>query len=325
MLNQRCDMKQQTKTTTKSDKKKIQKKVVLASLAAGAIGILGYFGWQYFKKKQQKKGDDVEAVLKTAIHTNPNAEPIINTPPPKHHPTSVPPRKKKPTIHENNDADEKFPLQKGSRGEQVKQLQRALIAKYGKQILPKYGADGDFGGETIAALKKLQLPTSISKSSFHVLVNEEPLQYAAIAEQLYQATDSNNFNTVISVLKKLPNKEAYTQTNQAFKNYRINGVRQTLVNGLLNVFTKPVQKQAIRFEFIRMGLQYDGNKWSLSGIDGLPLITTQATKVWINAQEGVQVPASMVLGNEVSQRLDYTLFENKGKYFLVQTNTVKYI
>jgi hypothetical protein len=31
---------------------------------------------------------------------------------------------------------------------------QSLIAKYGKSILPKYGADGDFGTEAANALKK---------------------------------------------------------------------------------------------------------------------------------------------------------------------------
>jgi hypothetical protein len=63
----------------------------------------------------------------------------------------------------------------------------------------------------------------------------------------------------------------------------------------------------------------------LSGIDGLPIVTMLPTTVWINARESVKVPARRVLGNEVSKRLDYTLFENKGKYFLVQSKYVKYL
>ena len=74
-----------------------------------------------------------------------------------------------------------------------------------------------------------------------------------------------------------------------------------------------IQKQKIKFEFLRIGLQFDGNKWSLSGIDGLPIVTTVATTVWVNARESVKVPARMVLGKQVSKRLDYTIFENKGK------------
>jgi hypothetical protein len=43
-------------------------------------------------------------------------------------------------------------------------LQEALIAKYGKQILPRYGADGDFGSEMAAALKKLKFPQQLNKA-----------------------------------------------------------------------------------------------------------------------------------------------------------------
>ncbi len=60
----------------------------------------------------------------------------------------------------------------------------------------------------------------------------------------------------------------YTSANEVFKQNRINGVRQTIVNGLLNIFTNDTQKQQIKFEFLRIGLQFDGNKWSLSGFDG---------------------------------------------------------
>ena len=120
-------------------------------------------------------------------------------------------------------------------------------------------------------------------------------------------------------------KEEYAAVSEKFKSYRINGVRQTLVNGLLNSFTDETQKQKIRMEFLRIGLQYDGSKWSLSGFDGLPIVTTRPTTVWINATQGVDVPARMVLGNEVSRKQQYTLFENDGKYFLVNSTTVTYL
>lgn len=45
-------------------------------------------------------------------------------------------------------------LKSGSTGEQVKNLQRLLIAK--GYTLKKYGADGDFGGETETAVKAFQ-------------------------------------------------------------------------------------------------------------------------------------------------------------------------
>jgi peptidoglycan hydrolase-like protein with peptidoglycan-binding domain len=216
-------------------------------------------------------------------------------------------------------------LKKGSKGENVRRLQEALVTKYGKQTLPKYGADGDFGSELTAALKKLGLPASITESTLNVIAQGTIVNPATVGKELYSAANAKDYTKAISLLKKMKNTDDYTAANNVFKQERINGVRQTIVNGLLNVFSTDAQKQAIKFEFLRMGLQFDGSKWSLSGLDGLPIVTLLPTSVWINATESVKVPARMVLGNEVSKRLDYTLFENGGKHFLVQTKTVKYL
>jgi len=47
--------------------------------------------------------------------------------------------------------NDKFPLKKGSYGNNVRRLQTALL-KNNPSALPKYGVDGDFGNETEAAL-----------------------------------------------------------------------------------------------------------------------------------------------------------------------------
>ena len=310
-----------TKTATKarSKKKQLKKKIIVSTLAVGATGILGYFGWQYLKKKKAQKSAnaDIDSVLQNM------EQPIVLTP-------SLPKPKTKTktstytpsSIVERNDD---FPLTKGSKGENVRRLQEALITKYGKQTLPKYGADGDFGTELLTALKKLGLPTTITQSSLNVIAQGTTVNPATLGKDLYKAAFAKDYTKAISLLKKMKTVDEYTAANNVFKQERINGVRQTIVNGMLNVFSTETQKQAIKFEFLRMGLQFDGSKWSLSGIDGLPLVTIMPTAVWVNATESVKVPARMVLGNEVSQRLDYTLFENKGKYFLVQTKTVKHL
>lgn len=306
-----------TKTSRKPAAKNQQKKkIVFTTLAVGAAGILGYFGWQYFKAKKDKKSKaDFDAVLRTEDKVTPvTVEPVT-------------PRPKKTTASNNpgtNSSNEGFPLKKGSKGDKVRLLQEALIAKNGKSILPRYGADGDFGTETVNALKKLGLPTVISQSTYNVMVQGSTVDKSQIAQKLYKAASKRDFNTAVSLLKSINSKEEYQSISEQFKNYRINGgVRQTLVNGMLNTFKTDAQKQAIRFEFIRMGLQYDGSKWSLSGFDGRSLITTEPTTVWINATTGINVPSKMVLGSEVSRKLDYTLFENKGRYFLVQSRSVK--
>ena len=307
------------KTTKKvTNKKQQKKKIIVTTLAVGATGILGYFGWQYFKKKRQAKTGDLDSLISKV------QEPVI----PK---TSIVPVKAKPKlpaytpkpIPERTDG---FPLTKGSKGDNVRKLQEALILKYGSQILPKYGVDGDFGSEVLNALKKVGLPSSVSESTLNVLTQKTgSSNISSIAKELYKAIVGKDFNKAIAQLKNLKTVEDYSTANEVFKQSRINGVRQTIVNGVLSAFTTDSQKQKIKFEFLRMGLQFDGKKWSLSGFDGLSIVTAFPTQVWISATESVKVPARMVLGNEVSKRLDYTLFENKGKYFLVQSKTVKYL
>jgi hypothetical protein len=306
--------------TKPSAKKQKKKKIIVTTLAVGATGILGYFGWQYFRKKKAAKRDDIETLI-SRVNDPIITQPILSTSKPK-------PTPKKTTYNPVSviERSDDFPLKKGSKGDNVRKLQEALITKYGVQTLPKYGADGDFGTEMLTALKKLGLPTTITESTFNVIAQGIPsANPSSIGKELYSAAIAKDFTKTITLLKKLRSIDDYTTANEQFKQDRINGVRQTIVNGLLNVFSSDSQKQKIKFEFLRIGLQFDGSKWSLSGIDGLPIVTMVPTMVWVNASDSVKVPARMVLGNEVSKRLDYTLFENKGKYFLVQSKSVKYL
>lgn len=320
-------MERKTKTVGKGKavaktpvkRKQPKRQLLITTLAVGATGILGYFGWKYYNKRRQSKAvnTDIDTLIKNMD------QPIVLTPElprPKRRPaaTAYAP---KPAV-EQGDA---FPLKRGSKGENVRRLQQALIAKYGKGVLPKWGADGDFGTELVGALKKLGLPITITESTLNVIAQGTTVNPAQVGKELYDAVSGGDYQKSLSLLKKLKSVDDYTGANNVFKQGRIGGVRQTLVNGLLNFFTSDTQKQAIKFEFLRMGLQFDGSKWSLSGVDGLPIVTLVPTSVWLNASQSVKVPARMVLGNEVSKRLDYTLFENGGKYFLVQTKTVKYL
>ncbi len=309
-------------TKNKPSKKQQKKKIIIASVAVGAAGILGYFGWQYLKKKKESKsGADLDKELML-----PNVSANYSTPV---FPSSSPKPIKKPSYSSTPSAPiadrSAFPLKKGSKGENVRLLQEALISKYGKSILPKYGADGDFGTETVNALKKAGLPATITESTFNVLTHVVKVDKSTLGKDLYAAASAKDFNKTMGLLKKMSSTDDYEQASKIFKTYRLSGVRQTIVNGLLNVFAKTDQKEKIKFEFLRIGLQFDGNKWSLSGFDGKSIVTKEATTVWVNATKGVKVPAKMVLGSEVTRRLDYTLFENKGKYFLVNTKSVQYL
>jgi hypothetical protein len=293
--------------TQQGEPKSKGKKILLVTLSLAATGTLGYFGFDWWKKRQQKKDD-----------ANNTSEPDLTPPPSENfshpHTASAPKR--------NDD----FPLVKGSKGARVKQLQEGLIEKHGKQIFSKYGADGDFGSELVTALAKENYPASIDENTFNVIVQGAGLDSDETATALYKAAISKNFSAVISSLQKLKSKDDYTSVSDIFKsNYQINGVRQTLVNGLLNSFSDEKQKQAIRLQFTRMGLNYDGKKWSLSGIFSNTIITTQTTLVWVNPKAAIKVPANMVLGKEVIQKGNHTLFENNGQHFLVESQSISRI
>jgi len=64
---------------------------------------------------------------------------------------------KKPLGHSTGTTSSGFPLKLGSKGALVTELQQRL----GKSNLPKYGIDGDFGSETLAALRKVTGKSSV--------------------------------------------------------------------------------------------------------------------------------------------------------------------
>lgn len=282
------------------------KKVLLVGLGIAATGTIGYFGYHWWQKRKEKAsgGDSAES-------------PDLDLTPPAKSNFSLPAAPKR-----NDD----FPLKKGSKGARVKQVQEVLLAKLGKDALGKAGADGDFGSKTEAALAKAGYPSTIDESTFNVMTQGETLDASASAKELYNAAIIKNFTGAIKALQKLKSKDDYTTVSDDFKNnYRIGGVRQTLVNGMLNSFTDEKQKQAIRLQFTRMGLNYDGKKWSLSGFESSSIITKHPTLVWVHSKKAIKVPAKMVLGKVIAQRGNHTLFENNGKHFLVETKTINYL
>ena len=290
-----------------------KKKFVLIGLGTAAVGILGYFGWQYFQEHKNASKTSSDGDIPNFDTTAVKAQlPSYTTPPASS--TAI-----------KKDSD--FPLKSGSKGAHVKALQEALIAKYGKSILPKYGADGDFGSETIAALKKAGLPDVINEATYNVLAKGSAASDPSnLALALFNAANSGNFSAAMSSLKLIKSVDEYSAVSDIFKTYRIGLVRKTLVNGVLDSFSNESQKQQIRLEFSRMGLHYDGKQWSLSGLDGFTLITNTNATIWLNASSSVSVPENTVLGIEVERRSDgFSVFENGGRLFIVKSNLVSYL
>lgn len=97
-------------------------KIIAVILALGGA----YFIYKYFKPSTKDKKDKKDN----------NNSGVDTTPTPT------------PTGEAN------FPLKKGAKGAKVKELQNLLL-KLDSKALPKYGADGDFGSETEAAVEKV--------------------------------------------------------------------------------------------------------------------------------------------------------------------------
>ncbi len=156
--------------------------------------------------------------------------------------------------------------------------------------------------------------------------NAEKLDAPSIARQLVQSATQKNYLKTVTLLNSVKNVSDYNAVNNVFKTYRVNGVRQTLVNALLGAFTDR-QKLIIKAQFLRIGLKYNAimDKWTLSGIESSKnLITIATTQVWKSPTNSVAVPPNMVLGQEIAQRGDYTLFENEQEYYLVPSADIKY-
>ena len=213
-----------------------------------------------------------------------------------------------------------FPLKQGSRGALVKQVQEVLMNVYGKNILPKYGADGIFGKELVEALKSKGFPVIIDLVAFTKIVSskndsatvntssDNKQTIIDIAKKIWYNTSIKNLNGLLSELKRIKTTEEYKTVNELFKKVRLNGVRQTIVNAALSVFDDETSKQLIRNEFTRIGLKYNGEKWSLSGMSNKQLITVYPTTIRNAKGDSIEIPEQTILGVELSDSAGITAF-----------------
>jgi|APLak6261664640_1056046.scaffolds.fasta_scaffold00082_35 hypothetical protein len=308
---------------TEEKPKSNKKKAILISLGVVATAVGGFFGFKYLKNRKKNNSFDDE-----------ESAPVTTTSSTQTSTSSNSSGGYKSTSSTTTTRKDSFPLKKGSKGDRVKLFQEKLIAKYGKSILPKYGADGDFGSEMEAALEKLKLPTTISESAYNVYVKGAAPDSDDLAEKLIDAAENKNFTNAIDNLKKIRNTSDYSSVSEKFKEMRINGgVRKTLVTGMLDTFTSSSQQEAIRAQFLRMGLKYDGSKWSVptnfnffSGIDEPLLITTEPTELYDPKYlVKVKVPKDMVVGRKIKEKNGFTLLRmlEKNRKLIVKSSTVK--
>jgi hypothetical protein len=286
-----------------------KKKILFIGLGTITTAVLGFFGWQALKDKKETKQKKNTKTSTYGTSSPTTSNPISTT--------------KSDTSHSYAPAGSTgFPLQKGSRGNNVKALQQALIAKYGASIMPRYGADGDFGNETAAALKTAGLPSSIDLNTFNSLTGNNtntstntnssgggvsPIDPVAVSGLLHDAIDAVDIEKGITALKFMNTTDDYVAVNKEFETTTVMFVRKTIVTGMLECFTDESQKVRIRLEFTRMGLKYDGTKFSLSGLP-YRLITANGTSVFDKDGKETGVKRNMALGNPVGVRDGWVYF-----------------
>lgn len=242
-----------------------------------------------------------------------------------------------------------FPLRRGSRGPRVKQLQEILIKKYGSSILPRFGADGDFGGETESALRSRGIPTVISEqdftnyfgqapasssSLFPAWMNPDPTQNAAseasdkMATALAKACTFRKADEVLKILQGLKSVQDYSSVNEYFKKKPVGFLFQkyTIVEATLSFFGEE-DKKKFRAEFLRMGLKYDSvnQRWSLSGFAGGQRVETLThARVWNSRGSVIHIPAKVNLGWLVRIREGIAeIFTLNGKKVFVSADQIR--
>ena len=293
---------------TKGNRKKQQTASLLWSgIVLAAVGTAGYLGWRHFQIRNRSRIDVLDTIRASTDSFTP-----------------------RPAVITNNN----FPLRQGSRGTLVKQLQQALIRQFGSNILPRFGADGIWGNETQTALTSKGLPTLITEKEFGRITGKDSTNApdgfdpSRLAREITQGINVRNFNGINKLLGNLKSVNDYDAVNREFKTIRLFGVRHTLVNALFKFFTNPSQKETIRQHLLRMGLKFDGQKWSLFGLgrlEGKSIVTTRPTVIWDGNDTTVEVPANLLLGNEITSESGFTRFETLDKHqLIVKSNAIAY-
>jgi hypothetical protein len=328
------------------NKSKLKKYIFLGGLGIVLIG--GFSYWYFFGKKRsdEEGSDDVTDFSADQVDV-PKA-----LPKPKSTPKQLPSSPKTAASTNSNPStndqtkvvlplSSEYPIKKGSKKVYIKQLQEALIKLYGKDLLKKFGADGDFGSETKNALKSKGYPIEIDEASYKKIIQQaypEPLktvdQISAsdkenidITKNLWLYATTKKLNPLLDQLKRIKSVAHYVKVNELFKTIRLNGVRQTIVNGALSSFSDNTSKQFISEALRNIGLKYYDEKWNLSGVDERKIITSQETTICsIDGSCNVRVPQQTVLGVEVIRGKFNTRFRALDNQILyVPTKHIRYV
>ncbi len=258
--------------------------LVLVSIGTGFIG-LAAAGVFIYKKVKGDSGDNLR-IGKTDEgdgFDNATGKQAPSLPTPSYSPSTV------------TSTGSSFPLKMGSNNIYVENLQNAIITKFGKSALPKFGADGDWGSETqkfFDAHPKLKsvidnttytdyitgnfdsnsssnsssstTPKTTASNSFvtdlirSVIPTSITDPYIKVGWQLFDAAKAKNLAATVGFLQKLNNVNDYSSASQGFqlRPYELPLRRYTAVSGLFDAFKNSSEaKTKIREQLRRIGLK----------------------------------------------------------------------
>jgi hypothetical protein len=285
-------------------------KVFVYALAIAALGGGGYLVYDRLKKRKA----DTDAVPPTDDEDTTTQLPAASS-------ASSSITRLLSSASKRND---NFPLKRGSRGERVKILQRALA-----KTSPTITIDGQFGPGTAAALKAAGYNETVDETLFTQITGQAQVTVVfdpvSLSKRLYAAAQAKDLTGVLTALKQIKSVADYTSVNEYYKKQSF--ISKTIVTDLLEYAFKYDEsaKEKLRNEFLRMGLKNNGTSWSLQGIRLYKdLITLRATTVTDGFGNKIPVRRNTILGDEVKVSSGMTWFRSVDNSILsVPTQDVK--
>lgn len=209
---------------------------VLTGIAVAGTAVAVGLGYYILKPRRNNDESDPEARF-TGEQSAPQQESLPTSTPRYTAPTA-------PTVPVSSG----FPIKRGSRGEFVKNLQNALMQKFGAAALPKWGADGIWGSELETALSSRKLKTVIDQTTYtdYIMGNfggapsnpNAPKTTAssitndiksilvptwivdakvAVGYKLFDTAKARNLQNTLTLLKNLTNVTDYTSASKGFQ------------------------------------------------------------------------------------------------------------
>lgn len=237
-----------------------------------------------------------------------------------------------------------FPLKLWSRGPLVTSLQNALNQKHGMNLK----TDGVLGPITQSAMISAGFPSILFEDQFRKLIDGKKKQESTpsktptdqkpktkwkfdplrMSDIFHFAIEHHKFSKVRELLGLMNSVDDYKAVNRFFEGRKMFDRRtRSLLSGLFHKFTTDWGKKVLSGHFFRMGLKFNGNKWSLKGISGFEwrIKTIVKTTVWNDKKQTLKVPSGTILGDWIGSKKGVVKFRTlDGKLLYTDASAIRY-